>query len=106
MRIIKLTPEWILTELPYKQIKFDNDVCICKVPALDACWYNLALTTLDIDFKQTEITSNEMYICAVFEFRIEDIHKACPSLYDRFQSINEFNRIIEEALVNMNISKN
>jgi hypothetical protein len=106
MKLIKITPEWILTELPKKQIKFDNDVCIYKVAALDACWYNLALTTLDIDFKQNEITSDEMYICAVFEFRIEDIRRACPSLYEKLQSINESNRIKEEALINMNISRN
>jgi hypothetical protein len=96
MKLIKITPEWILTELPNTEIKVNNDVCIYKVAALDACWFNLALTTLDIDFKQNQITSDEMCMCAVFEFRIEDIRKACPFLYARLQSINESNRIKEK----------
>lgn len=111
MKTIKITPDWILTELPHKRIEIVNGkICILKVSSMDACWFNLALTTLNIEFKQTKTLDEDRYVYEIFEIRIEDVRDNCPSLYVRLNEIAEYtldqeNRFRSKYLPNNDLHK-
>jgi hypothetical protein len=89
---IKITPEWILTEIPITHIvDGQGNVLVHTVINFDGSWIKLALQTLGIEYKQLAWEKTEDHFFAQFEFKINDIREECPVLYEKLDEMNYLN---------------
>lgn len=82
MKLIEISPDWILTQLPHRLITFhSNEFVELIIDTHDSCWVHLALDTLGIKYKYREYISDDNYCLEIIGFNIEDIKLSCPSFY-------------------------
>jgi hypothetical protein len=89
MKLIKISPEWILCELPHLKIQVMKGIVQYHLySSLDAHWFKLALTSQGIRFKESVYVTDERYQRVLLEFNINDIKETCPTLYEIFVAID------------------
>jgi hypothetical protein len=100
MKLIELTPEWVLNELPISCYADGNgNISIETDRATDASWIKLALNTLCITYKENDYGDIDTTFYG-FDFKIIDIKEECPSLYISMKEMDNNNKNYK------NLSKN
>jgi hypothetical protein len=100
LKIIDLTPEWILSEFP-QAIYADGcgNVSLDVYDVKEVKWVELALNTLCIPFEVNEFGNGDStYID--FEFCIEDLKENCPALYKQLKEMDAKNKIFKGLNIN------
>ena len=88
-KTIKITPEWILHELPIVHlVDGHGNVKIHTVINFDGSFIKLALQTLAIDYKELAWEKTGEQFFAEFEFMIADIKDECPTLFEKLDEMN------------------
>lgn len=100
VKLIELTPEWILSELS-QSLYADGKgtVCIDTDNTSNACWIKLALNTLLIPYEEKEYGDNDTTFID-FEFNINDLKETCPNLYKIMKDMDAKNKIYKDLNLN------
>jgi hypothetical protein len=107
MKLIEITPEWIIMEYPYKSHIIDKGLVSMKIRTCDTYWLKLALDTLEIEYKYNEyVTTYDGVVYASIEFSLEDIRESCPTFYSFSKEIGSLNLCNGNALINKYLFKN
>ena len=82
MKLIEITPDWILKQLPHRLISVESNesVELC-INTLDSCWFKLALNVSGIKYDHHEYTSDDKLTYSIIKFSIGDMKDSCPSFY-------------------------
>jgi hypothetical protein len=99
VKLMELTPEWVLTELPLALYADGNGNMSVDTYTYTAMWIKLALNTLHIDFRETEYGEGEMTFIDI-EFRIDDIKINCPALHKRMKEMDVKNNLNKSLNLN------
>jgi len=88
MKSFKLTPEWVLENLPDMMYADGNGIITLSTEkTTDDHLMRLALNTLKIPYKEFKNVNMED-ISIWYEFKIDDIKIDCPSLYLEMMEMN------------------
>lgn len=99
-KLIELTPEWVLTELPISLYADGNgNISIDTDTLTDAKWIKLALDTILIPYEENEYGDGDMTFIDI-EFRIDDLKQDCPNLYKELKEMDAKNKIYKNTNLN------
>jgi hypothetical protein len=88
--IIKLTPEWVLTQLAESNFPCgDGNIIVYTLEPSNAAWIQLALDTLNIIYNINDYDHGDNRVLRGFDFSIEDLKSECPTLYKKFKEMDE-----------------
>lgn len=92
MKIIDLTPEWVLEKLPHtRYADGDGNVSVYTGNATDANFIELALNSLQVSFEAYDYLDENKGFVFGFDFKLEDIQDECPTFYNDMKEINNNN---------------
>ncbi len=90
-KLIELTPEWVLDKISDGMYANGKGVMgVLAHSSQNINWISLAIDTLQIPFK----VSHHGYLNdpkIIYEFKIEDIKKDCPDIYEYMKFMNKCN---------------
>ena len=93
MKLIELTPEWVLNELPIScYADGTGNVSLETDNITNAKWIMLALNTLCIPYEENGYAEVGTIIYG-FNFKITDIKQECPSFYGIMKEMDNNNKI-------------
>jgi hypothetical protein len=101
MKILELTPEWVLEKLPHTHYADgDGNISVYTDETTEANFIELALVSLHIPYEAFEYVDDNNDFVNGFEFRIEVIETECPSFYQSMKKLDTNN------LIHKNLTKN
>jgi hypothetical protein len=102
-KLIELTPEWVLTELPISHCADGTGKMIIETQIeTDAKWITLALDTICIDYEYFDEGRGKIFFYH-FEFRLEDIKENCPALYKNMKELDDKNKILKDSKISKSL---
>jgi len=92
MKKIEITSEWILDHFSDSVTVDGNGEVFLSTETLEAAyWIELALDTIEVDYKVSEFEPLEdepqCMIWTEYTFRLSDIKKECPNTYESWYEI-------------------
>lgn len=97
---IEINPEWVLSELPQSLYADGNgNVSVDTDIKAKAKWIELALNRLHIPYTLNEY-GDAIRLFFDFEFKLEDLHDKCPTLYKKMKGMDAKNKIFSSLNIN------
>jgi hypothetical protein len=99
MKILELTPEWVLEKLSDTHYADgDGNISVYTDDTTNADFIELALDSLHIPYEAFEYVDDNNDFVFGFEFRIEILEAECPSFYQSMKELDTNNLIHKKLL--------